>query len=378
MKVIFAGGGTGGHVYPGLSVAAALRALRPGVELLYAGTGDAQERRIVRGAGLRYAGVRAAGVRARSPLRAAKGLATIGLGAAQALRLLVRFRARVVFATGGYGSVPVALAAAIRRVPLILFLPDVYPGWAVRVTARLASRLATTTEAALEFLPHERTVVTGYPVRPEFFAIDRYRAKERTGLPPGGPVLLVTGGSSGAVALNSAVARHLPQFTTLATVVHLTGRADEARMRSYRERLTESQRARYHVHAYHDDMPALMASADLAITRAGASTLGELPAVGLPAVLVPLDLSDQERNARYLESQGGAITIPNDEAPERLYPAVDMILKEPETRLAAMRRAMTALARPDAARAIARLIVEAAAAHDRSADGARRSDGGTV
>lgn len=360
MRVIFAGGGTGGHVYPGLSVAAALRELRPDVELLYAGTGDTQEARIVRAAGIGYAGVRAAGIRARSPWRAATGVASLIAGAGQAVRLIGRFKPRVVFATGGYGSVPIALAAAVRRVPLVLFLPDVYPGWAVRLTIRLARRIATSTEAALEFLPLAKTVVSGYPVRPEFFAINRPIARERMQLQPGGPVLLVTGGSSGAVSLNSAVARHLPQFTTLADVLHLTGRRDEARMLAYRDRLTEHQRSKYHVHGYIDDMPAAMASADLAITRAGASTIGELPAVGLPAVMVPLDLSDQARNARFLESQGAAVTIANDDAPTRLYAAVDAIIKEPETRLAEMHRAMTALARPTAAHTIAGLLLEGA------------------
>lgn len=362
MNVIFAGGGTAGHIYPGLSVAQALRSLRPDTRLLYAGTGDVEEARIVRAAGLRYTGIPAAGVRARSPLRALRGLATIAAGAARAVRLLARLRPDAVFATGGYGSVPVALAAGIRRVPLVLFLPDVYPGWAVRSTARLATSLATTTEAALEFLPHGKTRVTGYPVRREFFEVDRPRARARSGLPPRVPVLLITGGSSGAVSLNSAVLRHLPQFTTLAHVVHLTGRADEPRMLQYRDRLTEHQRSRYRVQAYADDMPDLMAAADLAITRAGASTLGELPAVGLPALMVPLQQvsSDQVRNARFLESHGAAVTITGEDAPARLYAAAHTILTDPE-RLGAMRRAMTALARPDAARDIARLIIDAAA-----------------
>jgi UDP-N-acetylglucosamine--N-acetylmuramyl-(pentapeptide) pyrophosphoryl-undecaprenol N-acetylglucosamine transferase len=286
-----------------------------------------------------------------------RGAALIAVGTGQALRLLRRFRPQAVFATGGYGSVPLSLAASICRVPLVVFLPDVYPGWAVRLIARLAPQLATSTEAALEFLPPARTTVTGYPVRRAFFETNRHQGRARLGLPPRLPVLLVTGASSGAVTLNTAFARHLPQFTTLAHVVHVTGRRDEARMLRYRDRLPAHQRARYHVYGYLDDMPAAMAAADLAVTRAGASTLGELPAVGLPAVLVPLELSDQARNARFLEAQGGAVTISNDEAPARLYAAVDTILKGPE-RLAAMRRAMTALARPDAARDIARLVIE--------------------
>jgi UDP-N-acetylglucosamine--N-acetylmuramyl-(pentapeptide) pyrophosphoryl-undecaprenol N-acetylglucosamine transferase len=251
------------------------------------------------------------------------------------------------------------LAARLLRRPLVVFLPDVYPGWAVRLAARLATRVATSTEAALEFLPAEKTSVTGYPVRRAFFETNRLTGKERLGLTGRQPVLLVTGGSSGAVRLNAAFARHLPQFTTLAHVLHLTGLLDHERMAALREKLTPEQQARYHVHAYLDDMPAAMASADLAICRAGASTLGELPAAGLPAVLVPLELSDQARNARYLESQGAAVVLRGEDAPARLYATVDSILKDP-ARLTAMRRAMTALARPDAARDLARLVLEVA------------------
>lgn len=359
MRVIFAGGGTGGHVYPGLSVAAALRALVPEVELLYAGTGTADEARIVRAAGLRYTGVRASGIRARSVWRSAKGAAAVAVGTLQALRLLGRFRPDAIFATGGYGSLPVALAAAARRTPLVVFLPDVYPGWAVRFTARFATRMATATEAALEFLPAERTVVTGYPVRREFSLIDGHAARARMELPPAVPVILVTGASSGSVDLNNAVIRHLPQFTTLAHVVHLTGRRDEARVARIAERLTPHQRGRYRVLGYSDDMTAALAAADLVISRAGASTLGEFPAVGVPAILVPLDLSDQTRNARFLEGQGAAITISNADAPERLLAAAQLILTD-IPRLEAMRRAMTALARPDAAQQLARLVREVA------------------
>lgn len=358
MRVVLTGGGTAGHVYPNLSVAAALRALRPETEFLYIGTGEAREARIVRGAGFRYTGVRSAGLRARSVWRMARGGAAISRGVIQAVRILARFQPNAVFATGGYASVPPSIAAAIRRTPLIVFLPDVYPGWAVRLIAKLAGSVATTTEAALEFLPVAKTVVTGYPVRPEFFTTDRHQGRERMGLPPREPVILVTGASSGAVSLNTAFARHLPQFAALAQIVHSAGPRDEQRMLALRERLPVHLRGRYHVSAYIDDMAAAMASSDVAISRAGASILGEFPAVGLPAVLVPLDLSDQDRNARFLVNEGAAVIVNGEEAPARLYASIDMILKDP-VRLTAMRRAMTALARPHAARDLARLVIEA-------------------
>lgn len=359
MRVVFAGGGTGGHVYPGLSVAEALRREIEDVELLYIGRAGGAEERIVTRAGLPYAGVRAAGIRGKSPVAMARGIAALVAGAAQAWRILGRFRPRAVFATGGYASVPVALAARLRRVPVLLYLPDVHPGWAVRLVARFAARVATTSEQAVPHLPHAKTIVTGYPVRAAFFDLARDEARGRLGLPPRKPALLVAGGSSGSRDLNRAVARHLPQFLALCEVVHSCGPAFEAELRQLARRVPEHLRGRYHLFAYLDDIPAAMRACDLAVMRAGASALGELPATGLPAVLVPGPFSDQELNARYLEAQGAAVTLPNDKLDD-LFTLVQHILSNPDG-LAAMRRAMSALARPDAAADLATLLREVAA-----------------
>lgn len=359
MRYVFAGGGTGGHVYPGLSVVEALRGQDPAAELLYIGRLGGPEERIVAAAGLRFAGVPAAGIRGKSPVAVARGLLTLAGGAARAWRLLGRFRPRAVFATGGYASVPVALAAALRRIPMLLYLPDVHPGWAVRFLARFAACIAVTSERALPYLPTGRTVVTGYPIRAAFSAIDRPRARQRLGLPPRLPVLLVLGGSSGSRDLNRAVAHHLPQFLRLAEVVHSSGAAFEPELRALVGRLPDDLQRRYHLFGYLDDMPAAMASADLVISRAGASILGELPATGLPAVLAPGPFSDQAVNARFLVEQGAAVMLANDEL-ERVFATVRDLLTDP-ARLTAMRRAMTALARNDAAAHLARLLIEVAA-----------------
>ena len=360
MRVVFTGGGTGGHVYPGLSVLEALRcqAGTP-IEAWYIGRRGGAEERIVPAAGVPFHAVPAAGLRGKSAPAAARALVALAAGTAQAWRLLGRWRPRVAFATGGYASVPVALAARLRRIPLLLFLPDVYPGWAVRFLARFATRIATSTDQALAALPRGRTVVTGYPVRAAFFAVDRPSARARLGLPPAEPVVLVAGGSSGARDINRAVARHLPHFLQMAYLLHVSGPPFEAELRRLAERMPVHLRARYHLFGYLDDMPAAMAAADVAVLRAGASTLGELPASGLPAVLVPGPFSDQERNARYLVEQGAAVVVDNA-AVDHILPTVHDLLRTPE-RLAAMRRAMGALARPTAAADLARLLLEVAA-----------------
>jgi UDP-N-acetylglucosamine--N-acetylmuramyl-(pentapeptide) pyrophosphoryl-undecaprenol N-acetylglucosamine transferase len=277
-----------------------------------------------------------------------------------AWRALGCFRPRAVFATGGYASVPVAAAAWLRRIPVLVYLPDVHPGWAVRLIERFSTRIATTSEAALRYLPRKKTVVTGYPVRPDFHAVRREAARERMGVPPKVACILVLGGSSGSRDLNRGLARHLPQFTQLGEVVHSSGPAFAPELRRLAERLPEPNRSRYHLHPYLDDVPAAMAAADICITRAGASVLGELPAASLPAVLVPGPFSDQERNARFLESRGAAVVVPNDRINEKLLPVVHSLLTSPE-RLIAMRKGMSDLARPDAAARLAKLLLEVAA-----------------
>jgi UDP-N-acetylglucosamine--N-acetylmuramyl-(pentapeptide) pyrophosphoryl-undecaprenol N-acetylglucosamine transferase len=359
VRVVFAGGGTGGHVYPGLSVAEALQREVEGVEILYIGRTGGAEERIVRQAGLAFQGVRAAAIRGKSPIATARGLAALAAGMAQAWQALGRFRPRAVFATGGYASVPVAVAARLHRIPLVVYLPDVHPGWAVRFLSRFATRIGTTSERALEHLPRAKTVVTGYPVRQGFAAIGRQEARNRLGLPPRVAGVLVLGGSSGSRDLNRAVARHLPQFVQMGEVIHSCGPAYEHELRRLAEHLPEDRRRRYHLFAYLDDVPAAMAASDVAVTRAGASTLGELPAAALPAVLVPGPFSDQERNARFLEECGAAVVVPNDRLDD-LLPTVREILSSPD-RLVAMRRAMHDLARPTAAADLAKLVLEVAA-----------------
>lgn len=360
MRVVLAGGGTGGHVYPALAVAQALRAGGAEVDLSYIGVRGRLDEAIVKPLGIPFETVRAGPLRVRSPVEVLRSIIDLAAGTLQAWRLLRRSRADAVFATGGYASVPVGLAARARRKPLIVYLPDVRPGWAVRLLSRLATKIATTAEGSLNELPEGKGVVTGYPVREPFWTARRDQARERLGLPPDERVLLVTGASQGARRLNVAVSEQLDALLEICQVLHLTGRADEAELRARRDALPEPLRERYRVFGYLDDMPEAMVAADLAVMRAGASTLGELPAAGLPAVLVPgvYEGWDQSPNARYLEERGAAVVLENGRL-DGLTDTVRRLLADPARR-EAMREALRALARPDAAHDIARLIRDAA------------------
>jgi UDP-N-acetylglucosamine--N-acetylmuramyl-(pentapeptide) pyrophosphoryl-undecaprenol N-acetylglucosamine transferase len=364
MRVVFCGGGTGGHVYPALTVASALRDSMPGGELdmLYVGVKGKIDAELVAREGIDFKAVDARPLRTGRVRGTARGALTLAQGTAEAQGFLRKFRPDVVFATGGYGSVGVGLAARLLRTPLLVFLPDVEAGLAVKALVKVADRVAVTVQPALEAMPAGKAVLTGYPVRPQFFGIDRAQARERLGLERDLPALLVSGASSGANRINRAVWAMTPEFLRTAQIVHLCGSADEAWLRAEAQKLPADLRARYHLHSYlHEEMALAMGAADIAVMRSGASTLGELPATRLPAVLVPGEYEgwDQSPNARYLEGEGAAIMLPQARLEADLRLTVTGLLADTERR-DRMRAVLGRLARPDAAANLARLLEEMA------------------
>lgn len=312
-----------------------------------------------------FATVPAAALRGRAPWTMLRNLVILARGTRLALRLLEEFVPDVALVTGGYVSIPVGLAAWRKGVPLLVYLPDVVPGLAVRFLARLATRVATSTPDSARYLPRNKVVVTGYPVRPALFSADRRSARARFGFSEGERVLLIYGGSRGARPINLAVAQGLPEFLRRASLIHICGQAgDEAILRERASGLPEDLRARYRLYPYlHQEMPDALAAADVAICRAGASTLGELPAVGLPAILVPYPYVHQEENANFLVRHGAAVQVPNARLRDpsgrpdatALLQALDEILETP-SRLAQMAQSARRLARPQAAHAIVEVL----------------------
>ena len=314
MRIALAAGGTAGHIFPALATLGALRATGEPVEARFFGPDNRGERALVQGHDVPFEAVPAAPLRGRSPLALARGLARTALGVAAALRALRRFRPNVMLSTGGYGSFPPSVAARILRLPLVVFLPDVEPGLAVRAESRLATLLAAATEAALPHLPAGKTVVSGYPVR-DTFRTPRESAREMLGWRADERILLVAAGTQGAQAINGAVWDALPRLCEVARVVHIAGAASSDEAMAVRISLPEALRDRYEPASFRDDLPALMVAADLAVMRAGASTLGELPAAGLPAILVPGAFAGghQRENARWLAERGAAVVVGESE-----------------------------------------------------------------
>ena len=361
MKLALCGGGTGGHVYPALSIAAAIQRELPHgeqLESIYLGSRQGAEGTLAEQANIPLRDVSSGPVRGRNPLELARNAARMAAGVRQAGRALSEFGAQVVLSTGGYTSFPVALAARARRIPIALYLPDVYPGWAVQAISRLARRIAVTAPESLRKLPGGKAEVTGYPVRDEFWEVSRPEGRRRLGLDPEEKVLFVAGASQGAHSINRAVADNLRSLLELCEVVHVSGRADEQWLAGAAKGLPAELRSRYHLFGYlHGEFPWAMAAADLAFCRAGASALGELPAVGLPAVLVPYPYAGahQRLNARHLADNGAAVILDDRDLGSMLV-VVGSLLHD-ASRLDSMSQAARRLARPEAAKKIARLVL---------------------
>ncbi|MBC7237491.1 MAG: undecaprenyldiphospho-muramoylpentapeptide beta-N-acetylglucosaminyltransferase [Chloroflexi bacterium] len=366
MRVLATGGGTGGHIYPALTVLEALRSQRRWTvgqeDVAWVGSEVGMERDLVARQGIRYFPVRAGALRGGNPWAFLRGVFDLAVGIVQAGRVLQNFGADVVLATGGFVSAPLIIAAWLRRCPCLIYLPDMEPGLAIRYLSRFARKVAVSFDQVLAHFPAGRAIVTGYPVRQELFHKSKHQARRALELVDDLPVLLVMGGSRGAHSINMAVRGALVELLSQAQMVHLSGRQDYADLANLAEGLPAPLKSRYHLYAYlHEEMIDALAAADLVIARAGAATLAEFPAVGLPAILVPYPYAGQHQdvNARFLVEQGAAVAVADAELSKRLLPTVQTLLQDP-TRLAAMSDAARALSRPEAAATIVETLASLA------------------
>jgi len=354
-------------VYPALSV---LKMLENEVQaVLWVGGKGGMEADLVTRAGVPFTAIPAAGVHGVGARALPGNLLRLAQGTLAARRILSEFKPDVIFFTGGYVAAPVAVAG--RKRPILLYVPDIEPGLALRFLARFASTIALTVESSRQYFSTRAEVkVTGYPTRPELAEWEGAAARKHFNLTEDQPVLLVSGGSKGARTINQPVLENLGELLRLAQVIHLTGSLDKPEADKAHNELPANLQGRYHVFDYlHEDMGAALAAADLAITRAGASTLGEYPLAGLPAVLVPYQYAwrYQKVNADYLQRLGAAVILEADQLADQLMPTLRSLFGDPE-RLHAMQQAMRSQARPDAASQIAGMLKELA---ERSSQGGK-------
>lgn len=369
LTVVFAGGGTGGHTAAGLAIATALTArLGDGVRLAWIGSQAGVEATWVPAAGIPYDAIPTGKLRRQLAWRNVTDLTIrVPAGFGRAFALLGRLRPDVVVATGGFVAVPTAVAAAARRCPLLVHEQVVVPGLANRLIGRVADRVAVTFAASAPAFPPSKVVVTGNPIRPALLAGRRERAFERFGLDPAAPLTYVTGGALGAHRVNRVVGAALGALLPMTQVVHQAGdnvQGDLGWLQREAARLSPSLQARYRVAAHiGGELGDLYAAASLVIGRAGAGTVTELAALGLPSILIPLPGArgdEQTANARVLADAGAAVLLPERElTPERLVDEVRTLLGEP-ARLRARAERARSLATPDAATRLVDLILSLA------------------
>ncbi|MGZ9276120.1 MAG: UDP-N-acetylglucosamine--N-acetylmuramyl-(pentapeptide) pyrophosphoryl-undecaprenol N-acetylglucosamine transferase, partial [Candidatus Limnocylindrales bacterium] len=313
MRLLIAGGGTGGHIYPALAVARSLRARSDGAELRWLGGHRGLETSLVPAAGIPLRRLALRSLRSvEMDVHAVLDPLRLGASVPQATAILASDRPDAIFTTGGYVAVPVLLAAAPLGIPVVLWEGNVIPGRAVRATARLADVIAVSFEATCTALgaaaPGRPCYLTGTPIR-DTREIDREAARTRLGVAAGMRVLLIFGGSQAVRRFNAAVAGALPRLVERAVVIHVTGDEGYAAALAGRESLPEGVRERYRPHPFlRDEMLSALAAADLVVGRAGSSTLAEVTAMGVPLVVVPYPhaAGHQRANARQLVEAGAA------------------------------------------------------------------------
>lgn len=366
--VVFSGGGTGGHLYPALAVADALRALRPDVRVLFMGSQRGIEGRILSERGEWHTLLPIRGIDRSNPIGSVAGVGGFVRSIARSMRLFSEVRPVVVVVTGGYASAPAGIAASLTGVPVVLQEQNAIPGLVTKLLSRAATLIHVAFPEAVGRLPagRDRARVTGNPVRPAT-AFEPARARERMGVPGEATVLLVVGGSQGSLPLNQAMVAAVRAAATDASLrpdgLHVLWATGPAHHESITAELDAMGSSSDWVHAlpYIEDMPVALAAADLALARAGATFTAELLVQGLPALLVPLPSAaedHQTRNAESLAAAGAAVVLPQATLDaDRLWASVNELIRTPD-RLQRMRQAARVLARPTATEEIARSIMD--------------------
>ena len=340
--IVLSGGGTGGHIFPAIALADAIRTAEPQVEVRFVGTERGLGTRHVRAAGYPLEVVASEPVVGRGRIAQLRALWTLARGALRARRLLGGLGARLVIGVGGYASVPAVVAALTLRIPVVLLEADAEPGRANRLLGRFARRVFVQFEEARSCFPADRAQRTGFPVRPI------------PARPPSGDArlrLLILGGSQGARSINRAVSDNLAALARLdLEITHQTGASDEEWVAAaYGGAGLEAR-----VQAFFEDLPERLSRTDLVLARAGASSVAEFCAAGLPMILVPYPHAaggHQMRNARDLEQSGACVVMQDHEASARLVDELRALCGD-TARRAQMGEAARKRATPDAARRI--------------------------
>lgn len=358
MKVLISGGGTGGHIFPALSIAGELRRRHPEAEILFVGALGRMEMERVPAAGYRIEGLPVAGFDRRRPWRNLGVVLKLMRSMRKARRIVRDFRPDVAVGVGGYASGPTLKAAQRRGIPTVLQEQNSYAGVTNKLLAKDATAICTAYEGMQRFFPASKITMTGNPVRAALTqcTLTQAQAKSKLGFDPTKPLLMVTGGSLGARTINQAVTRALPALA--AGGVQLLWQTGKIYADQCAAAASEYAQKGVHAQPFIDDMALAYRAADLVVARAGASTISELQLLGQPAILIPspnVAEDHQTKNARALADRNAAVMIADAQATDRLANEVLMLLNNTKL-LNTMAQNVAAMALPDAAAKIADII----------------------
>lgn len=363
MRIVLSGGGTAGHINPALALAETLE--EQGYEVFYAGTPQGVEARLVKEAGLPFKAFEASGFDRAHPLTLPKALRTIQKSTKRAKEWFAEIKPDVVVAFGGYVCIPVSRAAEALGIPLVIHEQNSVMGMANAYLSKGAAQVALTYEVAGEQVADKsKIVVTGNPVRKSIFASTREAGRAYLGIPEDALMLLVFGGSLGARHLNSAIASLKDRLLAVDDlyIMHVTGPKELETVEAALD-LSEAERARYQVLGYQDHMGEAMAACDMVVSRAGATSLAEISARRIPALLVPFPYATadhQTTNAKAYVERGAALMIADADVESDEFATLVFDLVSSETLRDSMRKAAATFETQDAAAKLADVVLAAA------------------
>jgi UDP-N-acetylglucosamine--N-acetylmuramyl-(pentapeptide) pyrophosphoryl-undecaprenol N-acetylglucosamine transferase len=357
-RVLMAAGGTGGHVYPAISIADAIRQARPSAEVHFAGTSSHMEWTAVPKAGYPIHSIWISGFHRRFTLQNLLFPVKLLVSLIQSWLIIRRIRPHVVISCGGYVSGPVGRVASIMGIPLMVQEQNSFPGVTNRLLGEKATFIFTAFPEAASFFESDKVREEGNPVRNDISRGDREKTARKVGFDPSRKTLLVMGGSGGAANLNQAMLTNLDELHN-ELELQIIWQCGRRYLSEMRQKVAEHKFPNLYMTDFLEDMPGVYALSDLVVCRSGAGTIAELLVCGKPSILVPSPVvagDHQRKNAASVVGRGAAVMIEDNELADRIVEVVDELLSE-SGRLAAMQDAALALARPDAARTIASTII---------------------
>lgn len=343
-------------MYPALAV---LQALGNRVsDLLWVGSQSGMEERLLEKHQIPFEAIPSAGVHGVDISQLPKNLLLLRNGYYAARRIISKFQPEIIFSTGGYISVPVMSAG--RKIPSVIFIPDIAPGLALKTIMPFASKICLSTEKSLRFSrSKQNNIICGYPLRKDIKNWSRKTSRDHFNIPQSAKVLLVFGGSKGARSINQNLLNIVNKLLPTMHILHISGSDNYEEIHNQSQKIIVKNYDNYHLFPFlHDDMGAAFCCADLIICRAGASILGELPYFGVPAILVPYPHAwkYQEQNASFLVNAGAAILVKDEDMPALLLEKIHKLMDKENLRIE-MGDKMQTLSIPNAAERIADVIV---------------------